>query len=58
MTAAKQHDADFVRCISNHPEPMCILATDVQLRDLDKSSTTDVDFRPITIDPTFNNGKI
>ena len=28
MTAAKDEDGDFIRSIVNHPEPMCVLATD------------------------------
>ena len=52
MSAAKEDESDFIRCISNHPDPMCILETDYQLEDLDKSCTEELDFRPVTIDPT------
>ena len=57
MSAAKEDESDFIRCISNHPDPMCILATEYQLEDLDKSCTEELDFRPVTIDPTFKNGR-
>ena len=56
MTAAKDEDGDFIRSIINHPEPMCLLATDFQLNGLAQSSSDSVDFRPVSIDPTFNNG--
>ena len=35
---------------------MCLLATDFQLHSLSQSCTDAVDFRPVSIDPTFNNG--
>ena len=56
MTAAKEDDRDFIRAIVNHPEPMCLLATDFQLYSLSQSCVDAVDFRPVSIDPTFNNG--
>lgn len=56
MTIAKEDDRDFIRAIVNHPEPMCLLATDFQLHSLSQSCTDAVDFRPVSIDPTFNNG--
>lgn len=34
MTSAKEDDRDFIRAIVNHPEPMCLLATDFQLYSL------------------------
>ena len=56
MTVAKEDYHDFIRAIVNHPEPMCLLATDFQLHSLSQSCTDAVDFRPVSIDPTFNNG--
>ena len=56
MTAAKDDDGAFIRSIVNHPEPMCVLATDFQLNCLAQSSSDSIDFRPVSIDPTFNNG--
>ncbi|KAJ7350129.1 hypothetical protein OS493_038330 [Desmophyllum pertusum] len=56
MTAAKEDNRDFIRSIVNHPEPMCLLATDFQLHSLSQSCADAVDFRPVSIDPTFNNG--
>ena len=56
MTAAKEDGPDFIQAIVNHPEPMCLLATDFQLHSLSQSCTDAVDFRPVSIDPTFNNG--
>lgn len=56
MIAAKEDDRDFIRAIVNHPEPMCLLATDFQLYSLSQSCVDAVDFRPVSIDPTFNNG--
>ena len=57
MSAAKEDESDFIICISNHPDPMCILATEYQPKDLDKSCTEELDFRPGTTDPTFKNGR-
>lgn len=56
MTAAKDEDGDFIRSIVNHPEPMCVLATDFQLNGLAQSSSDSTDFPPVSIDPTFDNG--
>ena len=55
MTAAKEDDRDFIRAIVNHREPMCLLATDFQLYSLSQSCVDAADFRPVSIDPTFNN---
>lgn len=43
MTAAKD-DRDFIQSIVNHPEPMCLLATDFQLHSLSQYCADAVDF--------------
>jgi len=56
MTAAKEDDHDLIQAITNHPESICLLATKFQLHSLSQSCTDAVDFRLVSIDPTFNNG--
>ena len=45
----------YVRSVEAAPEPMCILATDQQLADLVRFSTSDP-FCVLNVDPTFNLG--
>ena len=45
----------FVRSVECAPEPMCILATDQQLADMERFCTADVS-SVLSVDPTFNLG--
>ena len=45
----------FVRSVECAPEPMCILATDQQLVDMERFCTGDV-LSVLSVDPTFNLG--
>ena len=45
----------YVRSVEAAPEPMCILATDQQVADLERFATSDP-FSVVSIDPTFNLG--
>lgn len=45
----------YIRSVEAAPEPMCVLATDQQLLDLERFCTGD-EFGIIGIDPTFNLG--
>ncbi len=48
-------DEHFIRSILAAPDPACVLATDVQLDQLEINCTGD-NFSVMTIDPTFNLG--
>jgi hypothetical protein len=50
-----KEDSAYIRSVEAAPEPMCILATDQQLTDLERFCTGD-HFGIICIDPTFNLG--
>jgi len=45
----------YIRSVEAAPEPMCILATDQQVSDLERFATSDP-FSVVSIDPTFNLG--
>ena len=45
----------YIRSVEAAPEPMCILATDQQVADLERFATSDP-FSVVSIDPTFNLG--
>ena len=47
----------FIRDVRVAPEPLCILATDRQLNDLRRFCCNPIEYRPFTVDPTFNIGK-
>ena len=48
-------DAEFIRAVEAAPEPMCVLATNQQLADLERFCTGDRS-SVLSIDPTFNLG--
>lgn len=56
MEQSKLCGDNFVRIVTASPEPMCILATNSQLKDLERSSTNCNSFSIISIDPTFSLG--
>ena len=47
----------FIRDVRVAPEPLCILATDRQLNDMRRFCSNPIEYRPFTVDPTFNIGK-
>ena len=48
------HEA-YIRSVEATPEPMCVLATDYQLSDMERFTTGNV-FSILSVDPTFNLG--
>ena len=47
----------FLRCVQAAPEPLCILATDYQLQELEKNCTNSHNFGVLSLDPMFDLGK-
>lgn len=47
----------FLRDVRVAPEPLCVMATDRQLKDLERFCCNPTEFRPFTVDPTFNIGR-
>jgi hypothetical protein len=56
MEQSKLCADNFVRIVTGSPEPMCILATDHQLKDLERFPTNPNGFSVISVDPTFSLG--
>ena len=56
MQQSKLCGDSFVRTVTESPEPMCILTTDQQLKDLQRFSTNPNLFSIISVDPTFSLG--
>lgn len=52
----KKEDVPFVRSVQAAPQPLCVLATDTQLRQLQLCCTDPYNFSVLCIDPTFNLG--
>ena len=52
----KKDDVPFVRSVQAAPQPLCVLATDTQLRQLQLCCTDPHNFSVLCIDPTFNLG--
>ena len=48
-------DQAFIRCVEAAPEPLCVLATNQQIKDLERFCTAD-SFCVLSVDPTFNLG--
>ena len=46
----------FIRDVKVTPEPMCVLTTDRQLNDMVRFCCNPVEFKPFTVDPTFDIG--
>ena len=46
----------FVRSVQAAPQPLCVLATDLQLKQLQFCCTDLEDFSVLSVDPTFNLG--
>lgn len=47
----------FVRDVRVGGEPLCVLASDRQLHDLKRFCCDETEFKPFTVDPTFNIGQ-
>lgn len=45
-----------VRKVQGAPDTMCVLATDYQLRELERNATNPASFKIVSVDPTFNLG--
>ena len=56
MEQSKLCGDKFVRIVTASPEPMCVLANDQQLKDLERFATNHTQFRIVSIDPTFSLG--
>ena len=52
----KEGEVPFVRSVQAAPQPLCILATDTQLKQLQLCCTDPNNFSVLCIDPTFNLG--
>ena len=52
----KDRQVPFVRCVQAAPQPLCLLATDMQLKQLQLCCTDPNLFSVVSIDPTFNLG--
>ena len=57
MNTCKQENGinAFIRSVEAAPEPMCVLATDQQLTDLERFCTSD-ESSVLSVDPTYNLG--
>ena len=53
---ASHRNSAFIRDVRVAPEPMCILTTDRQLNDMVRFCCDPVEFKPFTVDPTFDIG--
>ena len=47
----------FIRNVKLAPEPSCVLASDRQLHDLARFCCNPFQYKPLTVDPTFNLGQ-
>ena len=56
MQQSKLCGDSFVRVVAASPEPMCILATDQQLFDMERFCTNPNVFSILSVDPTFSLG--
>ena len=58
MIKCKAANSDaFVRCVQAAPEPLCILATDYHLQELENNCANSHNFGVLSLDPTFDLGK-
>ena len=46
----------FIRDVRVAPEPLCVMTTDRQLNDLKRFCCSPLEYRPFTVDPTFDIG--
>lgn len=53
---ASDRKSAFIRDVRVAPEPMCVLTTDRTLNDMVRFCCNPVEFKPFTVDPTFDIG--
>ncbi|XP_028415711.1 uncharacterized protein LOC114539280 [Dendronephthya gigantea] len=53
---ASNRSTAFIRDVRVAPEPLCVMTSDRQLNDLKRFCCNPVEFRPFTVDPTFDIG--
>lgn len=46
----------FIRDVRVAPEPLCVMTTDRQINDMKRFCCSPIEFRPFTVDPTFDIG--
>lgn len=54
---ASTRSTAFIRDVRIAPEPLCVMTSDRQLNDLKRFCCNPVEFRPFTVDPTFDIGQ-
>ena len=54
---ASTRSTAFIRDVRIAPEPLCVMTSDRQLNDLKRFCCNPVQFRPFTVDPTFDIGQ-
>ena len=54
---SKDRKSAFIRDVRVANEPLCVLATDRQLNDLKRFCCNETEFRPFSVDPTFDIGQ-
>ena len=54
---ASDRKSAFIRDVRVAPEPLCVLTTDRQLNDMVRFCCDPVEFKPFTVDPTFDIGE-
>ena len=54
---ASKPSTAFIRDVRVAPEPLCIMTTNRQLNDLKRFCCSPVEYRPFTVDPTFDIGE-
>ena len=47
----------FIRDVRVAPEPLCVMATNRQIKDLKRFCCHPTEYKPFTVDPTFNIGE-
>lgn len=47
----------FIRDVRVAPEPLCVMSTDRQINDLKRFCCNAIEYRPFTVDPTFDIGR-
>ena len=54
---SKDRKSAFIRDVRVANKPLCVLATDRQLNDLKRFCCNETEFRPFSVDPTFDIGQ-
>ena len=56
LNQSRVPETAFVRKVQVAPDTMCVLATESQLRELERNATNPASFKIVSVDPTFNLG--